>query len=97
MTIDEAKKMIQIEKSCINGHCDRNCGKCDIAQDIDDLSSAYDIAIQALEKQMPKKITIFKIISIMAVLCAIERLYPKSIMFGVVENFLIIAIDAARD
>lgn len=60
MTIEEAKKMIQVEKSCINGNCDRNCGKCDIAQNIDDLSSAYDITIQALEKQIPKKTTIFK-------------------------------------
>ena len=60
MTIEEAKKMIQIEKSCINGHCDRNCGKCDIAQDIDDLNSAYDIVLQNLDKEIPKKITIFK-------------------------------------
>lgn len=54
MTIKRAIELIQIEKSYINGHCDRNCGKCDIAQDVDDLSSVYDITIQALEKQIPK-------------------------------------------
>lgn len=50
MTENEAVKYIQIEKECINRDCDRNCAKCDIVQEVDDLNSAYDAAIKALEE-----------------------------------------------
>ena len=49
MTENEAVKYMQIEKECINRDCDRNCAKCDIVQEVDDLNSAYDSAIKALE------------------------------------------------
>lgn len=60
MTIEEAKKLMMVEKECINRHCDRDCEKCDIVQNIDDLNSAYDIVLQNLDKEIPEKITIFK-------------------------------------
>lgn len=50
MTENEAVKYMQIEKECINRDCDRNCAKCDIVQEVDDLNSAYDAAIKALEE-----------------------------------------------
>lgn len=50
MTANEAVKYMQIEKECINRDCDRNCAKCDIVQEVDDLNSAYDAAIKALEE-----------------------------------------------
>lgn len=50
MTENEAVKYIQIEKECINRDCDRNCAKCDIVQEVDDLNSAYDAAIKALKE-----------------------------------------------
>lgn len=50
MTVNEAVKYMQIEKECINRDCDRNCAKCDIVQEVDDLNSAYDAAIKALEE-----------------------------------------------
>ena len=50
MTENEAVKYIQIEKECINRDCDRNCAKCDIVQEVDDLNSVYDAAIKALEE-----------------------------------------------
>lgn len=50
MTENEAVKYIQIEKECINRDCDRNCAKCDIVQEVDDLNSAYDAAIKSLEE-----------------------------------------------
>ena len=46
MTIEEAKKLMMVEKECINRHCDRDCGKCDIVQNIDDFNSAQDIVLQ---------------------------------------------------
>lgn len=55
MTEIEAKKYMLIEKECINRNCDRDCANCDIVQNVEDLNNAYDIAINALEKQMPKK------------------------------------------
>ena len=56
MTENEAKKYMLIEKECINRDCNRDCANCDIVQDVEDLNNAYDVAIQALEKQIPKKI-----------------------------------------
>lgn len=50
MTENEAKAFLEIEKECINRNCDRNCAKCDIVQKVEDLNSAYDTAINALEE-----------------------------------------------
>lgn len=55
MTEIEALKLMKIEKECINRDCDRDCAKCDILQELEDLNNAYDIAINTLEKQIPKK------------------------------------------
>ena len=60
MTENEAKKYMLIEKECINRDCDRDCANCDIVQNVEDLNNAYDIAINILEKQIPKKIEIRK-------------------------------------
>ena len=54
MTESEAKKYMLIEKECINRDCNRDCANCDIVQDVEDLNNAYDVAINALEKQIPK-------------------------------------------
>ena len=56
MTENESKKYMLIEKECINRDCDRDCANCDIVQNAEDLNNAYDIAINALEKQIPKKL-----------------------------------------
>ena len=50
MTENGAKAFLEIEKQCINRNCDRNCAKCDIVQKVEDLNSAYDTAIKALEE-----------------------------------------------
>lgn len=50
MAENEAKVFLEIEKQCINRNCDRNCAKCDIVQKVEDLNSAYDTAINALEE-----------------------------------------------
>ena len=59
MTESEAKKYILLEKECINRDCNRDCANCDvdcfIVQDVEDLNNTYDVAINALEKQIPKK------------------------------------------
>ena len=60
MTESEAKKYMLIEKECINRDCNRDCANCDIVQNVEDLNNAYDVAIQALEKQIPKQIDISK-------------------------------------
>ena len=55
MTVKEARIYMLIEKECINRDCNRDCANCDIVQDVEDLNNAYDVAINALEKQIPKK------------------------------------------
>ena len=57
MTESEAKKYMLIEKECINRDCNRDCTNCDIVQDVEDLNNAYDVVINALGKQIPKKPT----------------------------------------
>lgn len=51
MNENEAKRFLKIEKECINRSCDRNCAQCDIVQRVEDLNSAYDTAIKALEEE----------------------------------------------
>ena len=58
MTENETKKYMLIEKECINRDCDRDCANCDIVQNVEDLNNAYNIAINALEKQIPKKVNL---------------------------------------
>lgn len=55
MTENEAKTFLEIEKECINRNCDRNCAQCDIVQKVEDLNSAYDTAIKALEELQTMK------------------------------------------
>ena len=55
MTESEAKKYMLIEKECINRDCNRDCANCDIVQNVEDLNNAYDVAINALEKQIARK------------------------------------------
>ena len=50
MTENEAKSLMLIEKECINRDCNRDCAKCDIVQEVDNLNNAYDTAIKALEE-----------------------------------------------
>ena len=45
----------QATKECINRDCNRDCANCDIVQDAEDLNNAYDVAINAIERQIPKK------------------------------------------
>ena len=51
--IDREKviKGLQIERECVSRDCDRNCGKCDLVQDMDWLLSVYDGALELLKEQ----------------------------------------------
>lgn len=64
MTNEEASKVLKNEKECIqrqvNGNCDnkRDCANCDLRLEDKDIILAYNTAISALEKQIPKKVNI---------------------------------------
>lgn len=53
MTIDEAIELMKNEKACIlkADTCDRDCAKCELLRKTEDLLSAYDMAIKALEQE----------------------------------------------
>ena len=53
MTIDEAIELLKNEKACIlkADTCDRDCAKCELVRKTEDLLSAYDMTIRALEMQ----------------------------------------------
>jgi len=48
---------MQIERECVSrgDTCDRDCGKCELVQDTDELLEAYDIVQAALEKFVEKE------------------------------------------
>ena len=44
MTIDEAIKLVKIERECVirADHCDRKCEKCDLVQDANIIIDMYE-------------------------------------------------------
>lgn len=50
-------KGLEIERECVSRDCDRDCGKCDLAQDRDWLLSVYDGALELLKEQEPRVMT----------------------------------------
>lgn len=48
MTIQRAKELMEIERECIKRNeagCDRDCAKCDLVQQTNELIAAYDKVI----------------------------------------------------
>ena len=59
MTLKEAIEIIEVERACVkrntDNKCDRDCINCDLLRTEEEIFAAYDMAIEALEKQIPKK------------------------------------------
>ena len=57
MTESEAIGYMENEIRCIqrSNYCDRDCKNCNLVKDDEPLIESYGIAINALEKQIPKK------------------------------------------
>ena len=55
MTRKEAAGVIKFEKACVlrqdTPRCNRDCKKCDLLLPTEDVLTAYDMAIKALEQQ----------------------------------------------
>ena len=53
MTNEEAKRIIEIEKSCVmrneGRQCDRDCGKCDLVLDTFSIIEAYNFVLKTIE------------------------------------------------
>ena len=52
MTIQRAKELMEIERECIKRNetgCDRDCAKCDLVQETNELITAYDRVISYIE------------------------------------------------
>ena len=47
MKISRAIELMEIERECVSRDCDRDCEKCDISQDRDELLEAYNEIISA--------------------------------------------------
>lgn len=59
MTHERAIELLKIERECINRNyqpfgknCDRNCSKCDLVQNPEELLKMYDYVIDAMEKEL---------------------------------------------
>lgn len=62
MTNTRAIELLKIERECVNRNnqpfgknCSRECGKCDLVQNTDELLEMYDFVIDVMEKQIPKE------------------------------------------
>lgn len=59
MTNKQAINILLNEQKCIDRNdsvqCDRKCGSCDLVMDVETIREAYNMAISALEKQIPKE------------------------------------------
>lgn len=53
MTTQEAIRIIQTEKTCVQSadYCGRDCGKCDLVMDSGEILAAYDMAVEALSAE----------------------------------------------
>lgn len=51
MTTDRAIELLNIERECVGHECDRDCGKCDLVQNADELIEMYDFVIEELKEQ----------------------------------------------
>ena len=51
---ENAIRMLRIERECVSRDCDRDCAKCDLAQDRELLLKAYDDALELLKEQEPR-------------------------------------------
>lgn len=62
MTPQEAHKYMENEIRCIQRSkiCDRDCAKCKLVKEYKPLIEAYGVAISALEKQIPKRVELYK-------------------------------------
>ena len=49
MLLERIEEMLSIEMQCINRDCDKNCEKCELAQNKDELLEAFDHALAFIE------------------------------------------------
>lgn len=60
MPLTEVVRLLKVERECIkrneNKMCNRDCAKCDLVQNTDDLISAYTTAILFIEARINKAI-----------------------------------------
>ena len=95
MTESEAKKYMLIEKECINRDCNRDCANCDIVQDVEDLNNAYNVAINALEKQIARNTAEYEYVELDdEIKCPkISRLEAKAIKVALYHQWLRVTDD----
>lgn len=61
MTIDKAVDLLKVERECASRSCDRQCAKCDLVQEQKDVLDAYSTAIDFIERNKAKVLTLFEI------------------------------------
>ena len=58
MEMKRLKQLMEIERECVirGAECDRDCGKCDLVQDTDELLKAYEMLQIILDKFVEEEI-----------------------------------------
>ena len=50
MTLNEVIKVIETERECVaRQQCDRDCGKCDLVMETEDILAAYEYVLDMLK------------------------------------------------
>ena len=47
--LEQSIRVLKVERECVGRDCDRDCAKCDLVLETEDVKAAYDNAIKVLE------------------------------------------------
>lgn len=61
--LEKAIQWLEIERECVVRDCDRDCGQCDLAQDLETILSACDDVISLLKAQQPRIMTLEEVLA----------------------------------
>ncbi len=59
MTLPKAIDILSIERKCVSRDCDRDCGKCNLVMETEDILAAYDYILNML-KYINKELNKYK-------------------------------------
>lgn len=94
MTLDEAKKLLSIERECIDRNnefhilCDRDCAKCDLVQETPTLLDMYDHVIEWLEELKKLRAEVAELHNERQAEFAMMREHDKQIKVDAVDEFV---------
>ena len=57
-------RLLKIERECVSRDCDRDCARCDLVQDRNELLAAFDKAVAVLESTIPRVLSMEELLAL---------------------------------